>query len=73
MALTELLRVITEQSRPRAVRDLDARRVAQAKEEKFATFRALARSGERATDSQTLFSAGATDVVMGFGCDFGRF
>jgi acetolactate synthase-1/2/3 large subunit len=47
LALTELRRALAQQPRPATGRDLDARRVAQAKAEKFAAFAALARSDER--------------------------
>src|SRR5262249_54666402 len=47
LALTQLRRVLAEQPRPAIVRELNAGRVAQAKEEKFAAFAALARSDKR--------------------------
>jgi len=47
LALAELHRALQARPRPAGSRALDARRVAQAREEKFAAFRALAISDER--------------------------
>lgn len=47
LALAELCRALAQQPRPTAVRELDARRVAQAKAEKFTAFAALSGSDER--------------------------
>jgi acetolactate synthase I/II/III large subunit len=47
LALAELRSILAQQPQPFAARDLDARRIAQAKEKKFASFSALARSDER--------------------------
>jgi acetolactate synthase I/II/III large subunit len=47
LALAELRRALTQGPRPATARDLDARRVAEAKREKFIAFTRLARSDER--------------------------
>jgi acetolactate synthase I/II/III large subunit len=47
LALAELNRAVAERPQPSVARALDARRVAAAKEEKFAAFAALAGSAER--------------------------
>jgi acetolactate synthase I/II/III large subunit len=47
LALAELRSILAQQPQPFAARDLDARRIAQAKEKKFASFSTLARSDER--------------------------
>jgi acetolactate synthase-1/2/3 large subunit len=47
LALAELRRTLAQEERPTTARALDARRVAQAKAEKFSAFAALAHSDER--------------------------